>query len=353
MMSFYSAIILLTVLAMLVMLISTLLNSSLTKKNKSYAILFLCAIILCSICEWAGVMLDGRDGFRFLHIFVKLIELSVAPFLGVLPIFAIREQKTNKIDVIINIILALNIVLELVSSFIGFIFYVDDNNVYYHSSCYFIYLMAFSIGIIYFCVNIILASKNKRKKYSIPNLLVVLFVIISVIIQLVDSSIMIDWLAIGIAAIMLFKFNGDRLNQTDGLTGLLNRLEYEQRVKNASNKILIIYFDINKFKNINDQYGHLYGDECLIRVANCLKKAYGNYGYAYRFGGDEFCVILNKKFELVEELNKKFLEYINEEHNLDSRMPYVALGYTIFNPKTDDILEALERADKEMYINKK
>ncbi len=79
MMSFYSAIILLTVLAMLVMLISTLLNSSLTKKNKNYAILFLCAIIFCSICEWIGVMLDGKNAFRSFHIFVKLIELSIAP----------------------------------------------------------------------------------------------------------------------------------------------------------------------------------------------------------------------------------------------------------------------------------
>lgn len=353
MMSFYSAIVLMTILAMIIMLISTVLNSTLAKKNMIYAITFLAFIIICSLCEWLGVMLDGKNYLRGIHILVKLIELSCAPFLGIFSIFVIKNTKTNIVDKIVTLVLALNVLLEIISCFTGFIFYIDNDNFYHHGSCYFIYLLAFSFGILYFCLNIILLSKNKRKKYSIPNLLVVLFIGICVIIQLIDSSIKIDWLAIGIAAIMLLKFNGDRLNQTDGLTGLLNRLEYEQRVKNAYNKILIIYFDINKFKNINDQYGHLYGDECLIRVANCLKKAYGNYGYAYRFGGDEFCVILNKKFDIVTSLNTKFLDYINEEHNLDSRMPYVALGYTIFDPKTDDILEALERADKEMYINKK
>ena len=51
-------------------------------------------------------------------------------------------------------------------------------------------------------------------------------------------------------------------------------------------------FDVDDFKQINDRYGHIQGDLCLAGIAECIKKSYANFGYCYRIGGDEFCVLL-------------------------------------------------------------
>ena len=82
-------------------------------------------------------------------------------------------------------------------------------------------------------------------------------------------------------------------NQLDALTGLLNQNSYLNRTAEMrSSGGLLIAFDVDSFKQINDCYGHLQGNACLAAIAACLKKAYANDGYCYRIGGDEFCVLL-------------------------------------------------------------
>ena len=81
-------------------------------------------------------------------------------------------------------------------------------------------------------------------------------------------------------------------NQLDGLTGLLNQNSFLNRSEemNYTNGMLIV-FDVDDFKHVNDVYGHVKGDLCLRIIADCIKKAYAKYGYCYRVGGDEFCVL--------------------------------------------------------------
>ena len=82
-------------------------------------------------------------------------------------------------------------------------------------------------------------------------------------------------------------------NQLDALTGLLNQNSYLNRTAEMrrSGGVLVV-FDVDGFKQINDRYGHLQGDVCLAEIADCIKKAYARCGYCYRIGGDEFCVLL-------------------------------------------------------------
>ena len=82
-------------------------------------------------------------------------------------------------------------------------------------------------------------------------------------------------------------------NQLDALTGLLNQNSYLNRTAEMrrSGGVLVV-FDVDDFKQINDRYGHLQGDVCLAEIADCIKKAYARCGYCYRIGGDEFCVLL-------------------------------------------------------------
>jgi diguanylate cyclase (GGDEF)-like protein len=87
---------------------------------------------------------------------------------------------------------------------------------------------------------------------------------------------------------------------TDGLTGLSNRRSFDQaldvewqRASRSQTPLSLLMVDIDHFKNFNDHYGHLAGDECLRRVANALADCVRRAGeMAVRYGGEEFVLLL-------------------------------------------------------------
>ncbi|MCR5743062.1 MAG: GGDEF domain-containing protein [Lachnospiraceae bacterium] len=81
----------------------------------------------------------------------------------------------------------------------------------------------------------------------------------------------------------------------DGLTGILNRAAYDNLVKNLSTvtfPIALMVMDVDKFKSINDTYGHDIGDVVLQHVSSLLKGEFRASDYVVRLGGDEFAVIM-------------------------------------------------------------
>lgn len=83
----------------------------------------------------------------------------------------------------------------------------------------------------------------------------------------------------------------------DSLTRLLNKktITYfaQKAIAKADSKIALAIMDIDNFKNVNDTYGHMFGDKVIKAVADVVKKAIGNNGLAGRIGGDEFMIIFN------------------------------------------------------------
>lgn len=90
----------------------------------------------------------------------------------------------------------------------------------------------------------------------------------------------------------------ERLAITDGLTGLYNyrcfmeRLQQEiVRVRRFSLPMAVLLLDLDYFKQVNDSYGHLFGDKVLIEVAEIIKSSLRRTDFAARYGGEEFCVL--------------------------------------------------------------
>lgn len=87
--------------------------------------------------------------------------------------------------------------------------------------------------------------------------------------------------------------------ETDLMTGLLNKATTESKIKshlrelNGNNYNVLMLVDIDDFKNINDTFGHLKGDEVIIDIANALMDITSEYDLAGRLGGDEFCVFFS------------------------------------------------------------
>ena len=157
---------------------------------------------------------------------------------------------------------------------------------------------------------------------------------------------------------------------TDLLTGLYNRQGFEKLMLEAEQKDdinhVILYLDLDNFKYYNDTFGHELGDYVLIRFAEVLKDVVGDSGYAVRYGGDEFVLVLNKKDKnFAKSVAQNILQMIVQCVNPDVQNK---IGIENIVPKEkiltcsigiceceeySSITEALNNADKALYCVKK
>ena len=113
---------------------------------------------------------------------------------------------------------------------------------------------------------------------------------------------------------------------------------------------VLVVFDVDDFKQINDRYGHLQGDVCLAEIADCIKKAYARCGSCYRIGGDEFCVLL-KDEESEARCAKTLQALLAERRKVFAILPTVFLGSAAFSG--EDVVAVKDRADRALYCAKK
>lgn len=149
----------------------------------------------------------------------------------------------------------------------------------------------------------------------------------------------------------------EKISETDGLTKLLNRRGLENRLKdifksNNSNGVLII-FDLDNFKSVNDILGHPIGDEVLKIFSRCLTNSFRENDIISRIGGDEFVVFINKNMEL-DTLSKKLDGLLN---NIRSDLNYyyknyglsTSIGVAYRDNHINTYEELYEEADKGLY----
>lgn len=140
----------------------------------------------------------------------------------------------------------------------------------------------------------------------------------------------------------------------DPLTGLYNRRGYDFLLNNVdiyTSAFLLI--DLDKFKSINDNYGHDVGDKALTKVAKILHKSFRAQDYVCRIGGDEFAVIMiHAESQLTGRIQNKIRE-INEQlkiANKDEGVPPISLsGGVVFGDQNYSIDEIFKEADKALY----
>lgn len=144
----------------------------------------------------------------------------------------------------------------------------------------------------------------------------------------------------------------------DSLTGLLNRGSFDQILKSIEyekRNFALILVDVDKFKTINDTYGHFAGDSILKDVAKTLAKSFRSIDYVFRFGGDEFAIIAMDLYKESEDLIKDKMNHINEKlqakETLTSKISLSAgvAFYDSTNPRDN----LLNDADEALYYVKR
>lgn len=152
------------------------------------------------------------------------------------------------------------------------------------------------------------------------------------------------------------------LSHRDYLTNLYNRRYFNELAQNFmktakrdNTYIAVIMLDIDKFKNINDTYGHIMGDEVIKQLASLLKKHMRESDIVSRFGGEEFAVLLphtnKEEVAIIAEELRVIVENQDIKIANDKYINFtVSLGVACVDLENDhDISEALDRADKALY----
>ncbi len=152
-----------------------------------------------------------------------------------------------------------------------------------------------------------------------------------------------------------------RLAQHDRLTGLPNRELFSDHVRRAISRtkrderrhFVVLFFDFDRFKLINDSLGHNVGDALLVSIAERFRAMLRETDTAARFGGDEFVVLLNDVHETgdAEHWCERFLEAFRKPHDLDGHevVSTASIGLTSSEFGYDDADEMIRDADAAMY----
>ena len=260
------------------------------------------------------------------------------------------------------------IILLIISIFNQCIFYISDEGKLVQGPLYF---ALFIIAFIYFAIiltsSLIVFIKSKsptsRKNY-ITILFLVIFLVSWVIADNFFDSLTILPIAIFSVILVLFTTFQHASINTDALTQMNNRrkaTEYlTSQLSNVSNEnpLYLYLCDINSFKSINDNYGHIEGDNALIIFAESIKSVVSSVsGFAARYGGDEFVIAIknnSKNYDMKAIISK--IEDIARDRCQKENKPYVisvAFGCKLCTDPKESFEEYIKDVDNLLYQQKR
>ncbi len=176
-------------------------------------------------------------------------------------------------------------------------------------------------------------------------------------------SMLADSAGVAIGGTRLFAALEERAT-TDALTGLKNRRQLKEDVPYATGRarrqktpLSVIMADIDHFKQINDNYGHSIGDDVLVAVAQVILQCTRNTDYAYRYGGEEFCLVLEQTdrthaANLADRIRKQIQRMDFETPNGSLKVT-MSFGVGEFFVHGNEIKMVIKSADDALYMAKK
>lgn len=330
------------------------------------ALIFLTILIL--ILEILSVLLNSSN-YGNLVIAHKLVDTLGFTLSPLVPMFAVLyvykiTNKYKKIDInkvlCLSVPFVVNSIISLGSYNFNWIFEITNENIYVRGPLFFVSPMT---SYVYYIINLLFLydarKKISREELFILSLLPSIPAVLSVF-QLYYFIYLTIWNSIAIAVVINYIFIVHSQTKRDPLTGLGNRIAFDEYLTSLNRKSNIVFsvlnIDLDDFKSINDMFGHHEGDRVLRFFARQLEDVFEGKGTSIRLGGDEFIVLLNENQReiletYIQTLNNKINEY-NERNDRPYRIKF-SYGMSIFNSTYNSIYELIQHSDKLMYEDKK
>lgn len=287
-------------------------------------------------------------------------------------LFSETEQKSRLVKSKKSLALSLIPLFILINFVVGsnankWVFYIDPADKQYHRGDFYWIIITVCFWYIFHTTTKALIKAFKKENYLRKHQLLslasfALFPVAAGVLQVLFVGS--PMLSAGIAFAVLHVYINSRelLISIDPMTQLNNRkhmehyLDGKMRAKSDNKELIVFIMDIDYFKQINDKYGHIEGDEAIIIAANTIRQVVDKTDYfACRYGGDEFVIICetNKDFKPKEFLNK-----VNEQlhaNTMQAGKEYTlnfSVGYKRYSPEYRDVREFIAAADEGLYMIK-
>lgn len=241
-------------------------------------------------------------------------------------------------------------------------FVIDQHNIYQRTDFFIIPYAVTYFYLVYGMVLIYSHRKNVHKYLFFPATLFMLPIGIASVLQFFFYGYSLIWLGVSVGMISLFVNVQNEASYVDQLSGLFNR----QYLKNmmlmhtsrgdSARTLAGLMVDIDGFKSINDNFGHLVGDDAITSTGKILRTAVGDKGMLGRMAGDEFILLMyiNSQTEITD-----MIDVINTHtalFNETEEKPYkihFSIGYSTYDSKRDSMDDFLRRIDNSMYEDKR
>ena len=260
------------------------------------------------------------------------------------------------------------ILLALSTPFTHILFSMDEHNVYARGTGI-IFHWIVSWGYLLFASAVVVVrihkSKTRSEKHQMyPMLVFAVMPAVAAIFQMLFYGVTATQCGITISIMLIIYEDLQVQISKDALTGLNNRAAFDafvdEQLQRQNRTFSVMMCDVDKFKSINDGYGHVMGDYVLKSIANALKAACGKMDipiFLCRYGGDEFlfCVvdIKKEKFEALQPFIHEELKRSNKENPISISLGIsVGLASRVCNSESD-VEKLIKTADETMYANKR
>ncbi len=372
-MTYYTSIILLTLLALSVLCVLVWENGRLSERDKRMMHLTYAVVALSALAEWLGVRFSGNPAVPVWVLrAIKCADYILTPIAGGVLIAQLRTK--NVLQKAIFGILAVNTVFQLVSCFTGWMIVIDDQNHYAHGPLYIVYILLYLLLIAMVIFEFAAYGKrfsrqNRRSLYA-----VLLLVVIGILMQeIVGGGVRTAYISLALGMSMMYIHYAEFshlatdavvheqliLITTDALTGLASRHAYAMALNElaALEKLpedtVVFSIDINGLKETNDSLGHKAGDELIRGAASCISRVLSAYGTCYRTGGDEFIVISKMDHKQADEALAKLAQEAAAWHGEKVKSLSLAAGYALASEHPEmDAERLIQEADMAMYAQK-
>lgn len=270
-------------------------------------------------------------------------------------------KKVKKLATIFAIPLLACSLLVLTTPFSGFIFTINEDNIYTRTENYFIIPnLMIILYVVFGAVKVYLNRKKEEKYLLIPAIFFIVPVLLGIVVQVFSYGISLTFIGIAIGLTGVYLSTQNESAYKDSLCGVYNRRYYIDYVRSFCNSrkkddfLVGILIDMDNFKQINDKYGHYAGDKALQLFGSVLRGQIDDIGFAVRYGGDEFILISKQSEAAVDAVIADIVKEIDEINATGKNEFQLSFSYGMAKLNLDSNMnEFLRTMDARMYEMKR